>query len=1033
MPDSRDRNGSTDSTYWRSLRELYNAGTLSESKANEFMKGVTDDFDLARLPTMSRKRFMALLSVSAAFAAAGCTNYRDRGEIVPYNTKPEETTPGVSNFFASTCTGCSQSCGILIKTREGRPIKIDGNPDHPVNRGKICAKGQASILDLYDPHRLRHPTYGSRSAKIGNTSWERADDAITRHLSECARASREVAIITHSVLSPSTNAVLRTFTEKHPTTRIYTYDLFHGATRRQAWARCYGTDQLPTIQWNKARVILALEADFLGTEGQTVETIRKFAEGRDVMMSAEFNRLYAVEGDLSLTGANADYRMRLRPDAQLEFALSLLHELIVVRQVARVSAQVEALVSRMSLEGFAARQELPPDILTHLVDDLVANRGRSIVYAGDILSEDIHLAVHYLNEVLDNTRLYGPEIIPSPYTEATTAGEFDELLRKMRGGEVGMVIHCDTNPAYHLPAEFEYENAIQSVPISVSLVETENETASLCTYVLPINHALESWGDYNVRSGVYSLRQPVIAPLYDTRQKEAVLLHWMPAEAKTPFHETVFHEFLKRFWEQRIYPGLDLQVDFKTFWYSALHDGVVRYKTDDRPRPVYREMALESVAPAATQGSFLLLLTESHFLGDGRFANNGWLQELPHPISKIVWDNYASISPGTAESLGVESNDRIEVRRRDRSLILPVWVRPGLSQGVVSVALGYGRSNAGPVGTGVGVSASLLLPRSGLRGARVYGGLEVRKAQGKHQLVSTQEHHSLDDESVKDFHRKRGIIREGTVLQYAKDPRFLKHEEHELFSISKEVTYTGVKWAMAIDMNKCIGCNACVASCNVENNIPVVGKEEVDTGREMHWIRLDRYYSGTPDNPTVSHQPMLCQHCDNAPCENVCPVVATNHSPDGLNQMIYNRCVGTKYCSNNCPYKVRRFNFFNFRDHFADAYYEQEPLSLLHNPEVTVRSRGVMEKCSFCIQRIMEARQHAAEEGRDILGTDVQTACQEACPAQAIVFGDMNDPESEIARFREHDLGYSVLEELNIRPNVTYIAKLRNTHSEKLS
>ena len=364
---------------------------------------------------------------------------------------------------------------------------------------------------------------------------------------------------------------------------------------------------------------------------------------------------------------------------------------------------------------------------------------------------------------------------------------------------------------------------------------------------------------------------------------------------------------------------------------------------------------------------------------------------------------------------------------------MPVFIQPGQADGYVSIEMGYGRTNAGPIGSDVGVDVGGLLSKASIAGARVVPGAKIVKASGQYELVTTQEHHSLDDTFVKELHLKREIIREGTLRQYEKDPTFLHHEKKELFNIAHDVEYNGVKWAMSIDLNKCTGCNACVAGCNVENNIPVVGKEQVQRGREMQWIRLDRYYAGTPDNPSLSHQPMLCQHCDNAPCENVCPVVATNHSPDGLNQMVYNRCVGTKYCSNNCPYKVRRFNFFNWRDNLAEGYYEQEPISLMHNPEVTVRSRGVMEKCTFCVQRIADARQHATEQGRPLKGSDVKTACQEACPATAIVFGDMNDPKSDISLYRAHDLGYHVLEDTNARPNVTYLAKLRNIHSENLT
>ncbi|MDP3442824.1 MAG: 4Fe-4S dicluster domain-containing protein, partial [Ignavibacteria bacterium] len=419
-----------------------------------------------------------------------------------------------------------------------------------------------------------------------------------------------------------------------------------------------------------------------------------------------------------------------------------------------------------------------------------------------------------------------------------------------------------------------------------------------------------------------------------------------------------------------------------------------------------------------------------YYIKDGRFANNGWLQEIPHPISKVAWDNYASISPQLANQLGVELSDVIEVSVNGKNLSLPVVVQPGVAKNVINIELGYGRTVIGEVGKAVGFNAIILFTKEQ---KFIYENVSVKKTGSVYKLASTQEHHSLDDTFVKDFHRIRKIIQDGTVEEYNSDPHFLHHGKHEIFSITDEHAYTGNKWAMAIDLNKCTNCSACIASCNVENNIPVVGKDQVSRGREMHWMRLDRYYSGTPEEPIVSNQPMLCQHCDNAPCENVCPVNATNHSPDGLNQMAYNRCVGTRYCSNNCPYKVRRYNFYNFRDNFADAYYENNLTSLVHNPEVTVRSRGVMEKCTFCVQKIMDARSIAIKEGRDLKGEDVVTACQSACPTNAIVFGDANDKKSAVAKLRNHNLAYHVLEELNVKPNVTYIAKLRNIHSEDVN
>jgi MoCo/4Fe-4S cofactor protein with predicted Tat translocation signal len=1016
-------------TYWKSLRELYDRDSVSEQKAQEFMEGVTDDFKLSDLSAMSRKQFLALLTASAAFAAAGCSNYRDEGEIVPYTKKPEEITPGVPNYYASTCTGCKQACGILIKTREGRPIKIDGNPDHPVNQGKICPAGQASILNLYDPYRLRGPVYGSKSGKSGSLTWNQVDDEVLRHLDECARTSKEIAIITHSLQSPSTAKVLEDFKARYPTTRLYSYDLFNDVNRRRAWQACYGTTELPTLEWGKAKVILSLESDFIGAEGMTIEQIREFTNGRDIMKSKDFNRLYVVEGTLSLTGINADYRLRLRPDAQLDFVLALINEIALVRKKGTVRGPLQTLVSSVTLKSFADQQGLSGEVLQQLVDDLIQRAGESIVLAGDKLPTEVHTAVNYLNEILGNTKLYRMTEETVSYSSPASTQELEELVKRMKSGSVGMVVHFDTNPVYHLAQGFGYAEALKSVPVSVSLVEADNETSQLCTYVLPVHHAYESWGDFKIRTGMYSLQQPVIAPLYDTRQKEAVLLAWIHGLGS--FKETMYHEYIMSRWEKEVVPSLSKRVDFKTFWYASLHDGVVTTGEKATRAVRFRSPALEKPGPSSS--GYAVMLTPNYSVGDGSFATNGWLQELPHPISRVVWDNYAAISKKTADELGVEDNSSIEVSLPQGTQTFPVLVQPGQADGLISVQLGYGRWNAGSVGTWVGANANVLLSKDALVGPRVYTGAKVSNAHQEHKLVTTQEHHSLDDAFLKDIDRKRGVIRDGTVAEYKNDPQFLHHEKVELFDITKRVEYTGVKWAMAIDMNKCVGCQACVTSCNVENNVPVVGKDQAGRGREMHWIRIDRYYSGTVEEPVPSHMPMLCQQCDNAPCENVCPVAATNHSPDGLNQMVYNRCVGTKYCSNNCPYKVRRFNFFDWHEYFDNGYFYEEPMNLMYNPEVTLRSRGVMEKCTFCIQRIMAARQHAVEQGKPLKGSDVKTACQEACPATAIVFGDMNDPESEIARYRSHELGYHVLEEVNARPNITYLAKLRNVQSEKNS
>ncbi len=1015
-----------DQRQWRSLREANDPESVREARDQEFMPGVTEGIDPSTMTPISRKRFLALAAASAAFAAAGCTNYRDKGEIVPYDRKPEEVTPGVANAYASTCTACSQGCGILVKTREGRPVKIDGNPEHPVNKGKVCATGQAAILNLYDPSRLRQPHTGAAAGRSGDASWDQVDADTVRALAATLRDNRTVLIVTRPSASPTVRSVLADFAAAFPRTMVVSYDRTHEETRRRAWTRCYGSGVPPVILWEQAKVIVTLEADILGTEGFTVEQTRKFAAGRDVMVSDDFNRLYAVEGDFSITGANADQRLRLRPDAQLEFVLGLLNELGGQRKIS--ASLVPAAARGVSLQEVVKRHALPAPAVSRLIADLAEHRGRAMVYAGAALPEDVHVAVNALNEALGNTALYGTAEIPAT-PGVTGVGQIGEAVRAMKAGTVGVVIHCDVNPVYHLPRELGYPDALKAVPFSVALVEAENETARLCTYMLPIHHALESWGDMQVRAGTYSLQQPVVAPLYATRQKEAVLLHWMAAGK--PFAESLYHEYLRGRWEKAVFAAGQRKTDFATFWYSVLHDGIVVMPSTRAERPMFRVDALRALQVAGQRPAWVLSVTPPPFVGDGAFANNGWLQELPHPVTKVVWDNYAAVAPATARELGVASNDCIVVTTAAGKQTLPVFVQPGIAEHLVCVALGYGRWDGGPIGSGVGTDVTPLLPKESLNDSRILPLVSVLKTDGHYLLASTQEHHSLDDSFVKDLHLKRHIIREGTLDEYHRDPQFLQHGRKEYQSISTEVGYPGVKWGMAIDLNKCTGCNACVAGCNVENNIPTVGKEQVDKGREMQWIRIDRYFSGTPEDPLPSHQPMLCQHCDNAPCENVCPVVATNHSPDGLNQMIYNRCVGTKYCSNNCPYKVRRFNFLNFRDNLADGYYLQEPLELMHNPEVTIRSRGVMEKCTFCVQRIMEARQHATEAGTTFTGKGVETACQQACPAEAIVFGNVNDPESAVARYRAHALGYHVLEDLNVRPNVTYLARLRNIQTEK--
>lgn len=1051
--------------FWKSLNQFDGKPESIEASHHEFKSGVTDDFDLKQLPDKSRRNFLAVLGASAAFATTACTDYPDKGEIISYNKKPAGTVYGIANYYASSL---NNGLGVIVKTREGRPIKVDGNPSHPINQGKIDAIAQASLLDMYDPARVRYPVKKSGSRLLlykddmPKSQWANIDKEIVAKLKDAVASGKEIAIVGKKVNSPTQNKLFHDFVEKFSTAQFYTYEVFTDRNLKAALTKCYGKNNIPLIEWDKANVILAVECDFLGTEGLPVEQIRKYTSRRNVDESKNFNKLYAVEGNFSLTGANADVRLRLTPEMHFDLLMSLANEIAINRNTSRINlGEAVSSLRNHNLDEFAAKSGLNRSKLNHLIDDLIKNAENSLVVCGSSLPTECHIAAILLNEILGSASTLFSNNSNVDFRELNQISDFVDLTGKMKSGRVAVLIHFDSNPIYHLPRQLAYADALKSVETVVSLVSLENESSEGSHYILPINHDFESWGDFMLRNGIVSTQQPIIAPIFDTRQKEAILLNWMSEDVESYTHD-IYHKYLKENWKQSFYPLADTLSSFDEFWYSCLHDGVFTWDEYYIPRPIFNTESIVGLSNSLTKSGISIILTKSYFIGDGTYANNGWLQELPNPVTKVVWDNYAQISPATAKKYNVtygedkrdKISDMIDITLNGKSLRLPVMIQPGMADDLITVDLGYGRTKAGEIGTGVGFDAFVFLDASG---NKVYSGANVAKSGATYELISTQEHHSLDEEFVKDFHLKRHIIQEYSVPFYiefqekladvkkrlkaeyeenspeyekaliSEKHKLLGHHEYKMHSMYPEKEYTGVKWAMAIDMNKCTACNACVTACNVENNIPIVGKEECSKGREMHWMRIDTYYSGTPDEPIASTQPMLCQHCDNAPCENVCPVVATTHSPEGLNQMTYNRCVGTRYCSNNCPYKVRRYNFFDFRNDFKDGYYRKDTMDLLNNPEVTVRARGVMEKCTFCTQRIEEARMNATIQGRKIQGSDVKTACQEACPSNAIVFGDMNDPESDVSKLRKHSLGYHVLETIMVKPNVTYISKLRNT------
>ncbi len=1019
-----------DKKYWKFFDELKNPQKTKKLKLTEFSKETTSEFNVENLYGLSRRKFMALTAASLAFATTACKDYRDKGVIVPYNQKPENTLPGKANYYASTCTGCSNHCGLLIKTREGRPIKVDGNPEHPSNKGKICPIGQARILNLYHPER-----YKKYFAKRNNV-WQEIDFAaffsdFVLALNSAQQQGKEIAIISKPIYSPSFARILEDFQKKYPTAKIYTYEFLQPYPKDLAWENFYPGSEKFDYDLSQASLIVSFDSNFLATEGNFVQNIRSFVSNRNVNKLDNFNKFYAFESDLTLTGANADHRIPIHPNLHIPLLSSIINEILVKHEGKLLNKDLPLSLlkekfSKFNLDALAKDNNLNYNLLQRLVYDLVQNQGKSAIITGDILPYDAHVLGFLLNEILNNSsnfKFKSKAIIAQSKLE-----DFLSLTNTIKNGNVGAVIVLSCNPVFHFPLDIGFKESLSKVPFVISLLESENETANYSTHIAPISHNFESWGDFFDGYSTYSLAQPVIEPIFSTYQMESIILYAVEGKMSNDN----YHKYLMRYWEKEIYPKTNSAVAFEQFWFSVLHDGVLVLNESQLTKPKPDFSVVQKINIKSFEKTWTLSVRKPYFILDGEYLNNGWLLEIPHPISKVTWDNYIAISEKDANSLNLKTGDIVQIDYQNKFLEAPVFIIPGVAEHSLSIEAGFGRENAGIIGEKVGFNPMVLLSKGIEYNGYTLDNVKITKLHRTYKIASTVEHHSLNDTFLKDLHKSRGIIQEGTVEGFLKN-KFEIHRHRDNISIIPEIKYTGVKWAMAIDLNKCIGCGACIASCNVENNVPVVGKDQVLRGREMHWIRIDTYFSGSPDNPEVSLQPMLCQHCDDAPCENVCPVVATNHSPDGLNQMVYNRCVGTRYCSNNCPYKVRRFNFYDFRNHFANGFFYRDTLKLLNNPEVTVRSRGVMEKCTFCIQRITEARHNALSEGRELKGSEVKTACQEACPAEAIIFGDMHDPNSEVSFWRNHKLGYYVFEELNIKPNVTYIAKLRNKKEEGLS
>ncbi|MFW5967623.1 MAG: 4Fe-4S dicluster domain-containing protein [Persicimonas sp.] len=1068
----------------------------------------SDDLDV------SRREFMRITGVAAATAVMASAGCRDpKQNIVPYVDRPEEVRMGESNTYATVCSGCATQCGVLVETRAGRPIKVEGNPDHPVSRGSTCARGQASYRKLYDPDRQRQPLRVRQNDRHEELDWETVDREIENAISSAADGGG-IGILTTTQTGSAQQALIDQITSEVSGARHYTYEPLNSQAVIEAAEIGFGEANVPHYRFDRADLIVSLGSDFLGTWLSPVEFTRQFSTRRDP--DGDMNRLVAFEGSMTVTGANADDRHRVRYSDLVYVALGLANH--VAANKSAVPSAIKRAVSPFAPADVAERTGLSASALEDLGDELLANTGSSLVVAGGVASSTeegiaLETAVNLLNVLLENEGRTVERDRPSRQIQGGF-GDLQRLIEDVDAGRLDVLIIDRTNPVYSAPRNIGIAEAIEAVPLAVSTSDRVDETAVYTDYLATGNHDLESWGDSNPFEGVYSVRQPTIRPMYNTRAFEQSLILWFGRSgvidelgeyAVTPevyeeitdeagkFEESqvpgnvadpdpgAWYRYLRDHWREEIFPKADSFADFDSFWQAILRDGVFEVEVDrDAPEADLEAMAdalpgsLPEGGPTDDAGDLSnkeLHLFASIPMYDGRLANDGHLQELPDPISKHTWGSYVLVSPSTFREADLELGEFIEISVEvgDQTLTreFPVIMQPGLHDDVVAVPLGYGRTRAGVVGSDLGANAFEFSQVSGSRQLLSGIAASLEPTGESEDLAIPQGSHVIDP-------HERPWLASTTLDEYREDAHAGIHQHSPLPDLWEDHDYGDLKWGMSIDMSKCTGCSACVTACQEENNVPVVGRQGVVEGREMHWLRIDRYYElphskeeykearegfvGDPmfddhpyvgfsefmDNPRVLMQPMLCQHCENAPCETVCPVLATMHSSDGLNQMAYNRCVGTRYCSNNCPYKVRRFNWYNYATDRSDGFLARlfpemeehadlnvkEPLPLSFNPDVTVRSRGVMEKCTFCVQRIRRAKWQAKAENRGLREGDVVTACQQVCPAEAIEFGNLMDEDDQVAQDHADERALRPLAEIGTESSIAYLTRVYNTEAD---
>ncbi len=975
--------------YWQSLeiyKEIKKNTASGKEAAPEFSIEGLDESEVKG--KSSRRDFLKMMGFSVGAVALVSSCQMPVRKAIPLLNRPQELTPGVPNYYASTFYDGDEYCSILVKTRESRPIKIEGNDLSPISKRGTTARVQASVLDLYDDARLKGPV-----KKGKQSDWKTIDKEIKARLDKLKAGNKEVILMTSTVISPTTRRLIGDFTTAYPNVKWVQYDSLPMSAMRQANETNFGRAVIPFYHFEKADVMVGFNADFLGTWLMPVTFSKQFAKGRKLKDGqTKMSRLYQFETNMSLTGSNADYRYQIKPSEEAAVLLKLYN----------------TLAKKTGNTVFGA-----PPVKTDVnpvAKDLLKAKGKSLVVSGtnDL---QIQLIVNAINALLGN---YGKTIDLNTPVNLKQGSEADmmQAMRSIQSGKAGGILFYNANPVYDCVHRDKLKKAIQKLPLKVSFSPVMDETAALCDYVCPDNNYLESWDDAEPAKNLFSFVQPTIRPIFDTRQFQDSLLAWLGAG-------TSYSDYLENNWKENFFPKQKEFKSFDKFWFKCKQDGVYSLAGKDSPaQPAYKPTRLKAARPK--NKGLELALYEKIAMGTGKHVNNPWLQEMPDPVSTATWDNYVTVSPAFAKAQGLKQEDVVKISGK---IELPVLIQPGQTEGTVGIAVGYGRTEAGKVGKNVGKNVfGLMNTTSGTK--NLLGTVvTLQKTSKTYPLALTQTHHVMEG---------RPIVRETVLGEFVKNPaagneeheKFLKSED---FSLYPEPKFDAFQWGLSIDLNSCTGCSNCLISCQAENNVAVVGKEQVKLGRIMHWIRVDRYYSEMADDPEVFHMPVMCQQCDNAPCENVCPVAATTHSDEGLNQMAYNRCIGTRYCMNNCPYKVRRFNWYEYVNNNSFDYNMNSELGkLVLNPDVTVRQRGVVEKCTFCVQRIQEKKLEAKAENRELRDGEILTACQQSCPTDAIQFGNLLDKNSEVSKSNDTGRMYHLLESLHTLPSTSYLTKVRN-------